>query len=60
MRVPFKIFKNEIQELTYANRVYQRRELYTASVYDWAEVTLHRYHDKYGTISPTILKELIR
>ena len=60
MRVPFKTFKNEIQELTYANRVYQFGSYYTKAVYDWAEVTLNRYHKKYGTIDPVILKELIK
>lgn len=52
-------FQNELEELRFAKKVYLMEFRYSSKVVRWAFGTLERFHDKYGTVDPAIIKSLI-
>lgn len=52
-------FQNELEELRFAKKVYLTEFRYSSKVVQWAFRTLERFHDKYGTVDPAIIRSII-
>lgn len=52
--------KTELSDIKLANAIYQGHKYATDQQWKDAEAYLMKVHDKYGTIDPSIIKNLIR
>lgn len=52
--------KTELSDIKLANAIYQGHRSATDQQWRKAETYLIKVHDKYGTIDPSIIKNLIR